>query len=183
MRSALFWAAALRRLGKHRSRKRRKTRPLNSPTGASVCASRRPGANVWACRATPVWDRVLQRLAPLPVEDGVYVLHEGVQDMWTKWNFEHPALTGVYGWLPGDGVDLRPCGHGGQSLHGVALRDLWGWDFPDARDVRRPARRAGEAVDFLLHPRPASPSATTASRRAARSPTSPATAACSTPSR
>jgi len=44
---------------------------------------------------------------PLPAEDGVYVLHEGVREMWTKWNWEHPALTGVFGILPGDGVN-RP---------------------------------------------------------------------------
>ncbi|MBA7572803.1 hypothetical protein ES708_14589 [subsurface metagenome] len=50
---------------------------------------------------------VLQNLAPLPVENDLYVLHEGVQNMWTKYNYEHPALIGTYGMLPGDGVDVE----------------------------------------------------------------------------
>ena len=50
---------------------------------------------------------VMKDLAPLPVEDNLYVLHEGVKDMWTKYNYEHPALIGTYGMLPGDGVDME----------------------------------------------------------------------------
>ena len=51
------------------------------------------------------WDEVLAKLASLPIEDGVYITHEGIPNMWTKYTFEHPALTGVLGMLPGDGVD------------------------------------------------------------------------------
>ena len=40
----------------------------------------------------PAWDGVLKDLAPLPVQDGCYALYEGIEDMWTKWNWEHPAL-------------------------------------------------------------------------------------------
>src|SRR5690349_20908557 len=36
------------------------------------------------------WNTVLNGLSPLPKEGGVYVLHEGIRDMWTKFNFEHP---------------------------------------------------------------------------------------------
>ena len=49
------------------------------------------------------WKEVLEKMAPLPVEDDVYVTYEGIPDMWTKYTFEHPALTGVFGMLPGDG--------------------------------------------------------------------------------
>lgn len=34
----------------------------------------------------PAWDDVLENLAPLPVEDGRYVLCEEVKDIWTTWN-------------------------------------------------------------------------------------------------
>jgi hypothetical protein len=99
----------------------------------------------------PEWQKVLNGLAPLPVQDGLYVLHEGVQDMWTRWNFEHPALTAVFGLLPGDGVD-KPTME--RTLDKVSttwnFNRTWGWDFPM---LAMCAARLGEpdrAVDFLL---------------------------------
>lgn len=101
----------------------------------------------------PKWDEVLKGLSPLPVQDGLYVLHEGVADMWTKFNFEHPALTGVFGMLPGDGVDQATMR---RTLDKVSTTwnfdHTWGWDFPM---LAMCAARLGEserAVDFLLHP-------------------------------
>ena len=52
------------------------------------------------------WDEVLKKLSPLPQEDGLYVTHEKIDSMWTKFNSEHPALTGIYWILSGDGMDL-----------------------------------------------------------------------------
>lgn len=97
------------------------------------------------------WDRVLQGLAPLPVENGLYVLHEGVSDMWTRWNFEHPALIGVRGWLPGDGTDPTVA----KATLDKVWKDwqwarCWGWDFPM---LAMAAARNGEpkmAVDALM---------------------------------
>lgn len=101
------------------------------------------------------WDKVLDGLSPLPVQDGVYVLHEGVKDMWTQWTFEHPALTGVFGMLPGDGVDRETMR---RTLDKVwdkwDFNRTWGWDFPM---LAMCAARLGEpdrALDFLLHPSP-----------------------------
>ncbi len=102
----------------------------------------------------PHWDQVLAGLAPLPVEGGVYVTYEGIPDMWTKYTRGHPALTGAFGWLPGDGVDpavMRA------TLDRVMStwqwrNDVWGWDYPMlamcAARLRQPAR----AVDLLLTP-------------------------------
>lgn len=101
------------------------------------------------------WDNVLRGLAPLPVEDGVYVLHEGVKDMWTKWNFEHPALTGTFGMLPGDGVDRPTMKRTLARVHETwNFGHVWGWDLPM---LAMCAARLGEqdrAIDFLLHPAP-----------------------------
>ena len=55
-------------------------------------------------RRTKEWKDVLEKLAPLPTRNGYYVTHGLMDDMWENYNYEHPALTGVYGWLPGDGV-------------------------------------------------------------------------------
>ena len=53
------------------------------------------------------WDDILGNMAPLPVQDSLYVTYEGIGDMWSRYNFEHPALAGIYGMLPGIGVDLE----------------------------------------------------------------------------
>lgn len=103
----------------------------------------------------PKWRKVLEGLSPLPQQQGVYVTHEGIQDMWTKFNFEHPALTGVYGMLPGDGVDKN-----------VFIRTLdqvvatwnfdrtWGWDFPMVAMAAARSGNAKLAIDMLLHSSP-----------------------------
>ena len=99
----------------------------------------------------PEWEKVLSGLSPLPTQDGVYVLHEGVQDMWTKFNFEHPALTGAYGMLPGDGVDPATMRRTLDKVRATwNFERVWGWDFPM---LAMCAARLGEpdrTIDFLL---------------------------------
>lgn len=49
------------------------------------------------------WAKVTEALAPLPVENGLYTVYEGIEiDFWTDSVFtnSHPALVGLYGWLP-----------------------------------------------------------------------------------
>ncbi|MBO7467306.1 MAG: hypothetical protein J6T94_06480 [Bacteroidaceae bacterium] len=77
------------------------------------------------------WQDVLEKLAPLPVEDSVYVTYEGIPNMWTQYNFEHPGLTGVYGMLPGDGVDTLTFRRTFlKVLDEWQMERVWGWDFP-----------------------------------------------------
>jgi len=99
------------------------------------------------------WDEVLSKLSPLPVSDSVYIVYEGIKDMWTSYAFEHPALTGIYGMLPGDGVDTA-CFK--RTLRKVVLswdfNRTWGWDFPM---LAMAAARTGDpelAVNMLLYP-------------------------------
>jgi hypothetical protein len=114
-------------------------------------------AQLWRERSglppRPEWDAVLKGLAPLPEQDGVYVLYEGVRDMWTRFNFEHPALTGVFGLLPGDGVERETMRLTfDKVLSSWRFDRVWGWDFPM---LAMCAARLGEpdrAVDLLLHP-------------------------------
>ena len=104
-------------------------------------------------KRTKKWKEVLTKMAPLPVADGVYTTYEGIPDMWTKYTYEHPALTGVYGMLPGDGVDMLTFK---RTLDKVSrewqFNRIWGWDFPM---LAMAAARSGEpklAVDMLMHP-------------------------------
>ncbi len=99
------------------------------------------------------WAGVQARLAELPVQDSLYVTYEGIGDMWTKYAFEHPALVGTYGWLPGDGVDLPTFD---RTLDKVVetwnFDHTWGWDFPVLAMAAARSGKPGLALDMLLHP-------------------------------
>jgi hypothetical protein len=102
----------------------------------------------------PHWDEVLDGLAPLPVEDGVYVLYEGVPDMWTEHNTNHPDPVAPFGMLPGDGVDVATMRATTRKVYETwPVTDLYSWDFPL---LAMNAARLGDpvgAVGFLLHER------------------------------
>jgi hypothetical protein len=97
------------------------------------------------------WDRVLANLAPLPTQDGLYLLQDGLTDTYTKWNWEHPALLGALGMQPGDGVDPQTMRRTIQKVMDVWQWDrAWGWDFPMAALC---AARCGEpelAIQALM---------------------------------
>lgn len=99
------------------------------------------------------WTIVFNKLAPLPVENGVYILQEALSETYEKWNFEHPALIGIYGILPGDGVDAVIMRETVQKVFKSWQWDkCWGWDFPM---MAMAAARNGLpelAIDALLHP-------------------------------
>jgi hypothetical protein len=99
----------------------------------------------------PNWDRVLKNLSPLPTQDGVYLMQEGMTDTYTKWNWEHPALLGALGMQPGDGVDADTMRRTARRVRDTWQWDRsWGWDFPMAVMA---AARTGQpelALDFLL---------------------------------
>jgi hypothetical protein len=101
------------------------------------------------------WDEVLKKLSPLPQEDGMYITHENIDSMWTKFTFEHPALIGTLGMLPGDGVDAVCFKKTFEKV--ISTWDFnrtWGWDFPM---MAMAAARIGKpeiAVDMLLQNSP-----------------------------
>ena len=101
------------------------------------------------------WDNVLKKLSPLPVQDSLYVQWENIDSMWTKYNYEHPAMTGVFGMLPGDGMDTVIMQKTLAKVEKVwDFNRVWGWDFPM---VAMDAARLGhpdQAVNMLLYPSP-----------------------------
>ena len=97
------------------------------------------------------WDDVLKKLSPLPQEGEEYITHEKIDSMWTKFAFEHPALIGTFGMLPGDGVDtVRFRNTLEKVISTWDLNRTWGWDFPM---ISMAAARSGNralAVEMLL---------------------------------
>ncbi len=101
------------------------------------------------------WREVEEKLSPLPVEDGVYTTYEGIPDMWSKYTFEHPALIGTLGMLPGDGVDRDTFV---RTLDKVTTSwnfdRVWGWDFPMLAMAAARTGKPDLAIDYLLHASP-----------------------------
>ena len=56
------------------------------------------------------WTTVRSKLADLPIENGTYAVYEDIEsDFWNgpEYTNDHPALVGLYGWLPAtSGVNL-----------------------------------------------------------------------------
>lgn len=97
-------------------------------------------------------DTVYQKLSPYPVEDSLYILYEGIPDMWTQYTFEHPAIIGIYGMLPGDDVDKVILERTfDKILETWNFKRIWGWDFPMLAMTAARLGRPQLAVDLLLH--------------------------------
>ncbi|KAH9912814.1 Six-hairpin glycosidase-like protein [Fomitopsis serialis] len=97
-----------------------------------------------------VWAEVADNLAPLPVENGIE------SGFWTDpaYTNSHPALVGLYGWLPATAnvsVDMAiDTAERVWSTWNVS--NLWGWDFPM---LAMSAARMGnqeKAIEWLLNP-------------------------------
>lgn len=104
-------------------------------------------------QAKEKWATVLNQLAPIPEKDGVYEQWESIDSMWTKYNYEHPAMTGIFGMLPGDGVNKKTMARTFQKvLDSWQFDRCWGWDFPMMAMCAARLDRPKDAVDMLLHP-------------------------------
>lgn len=98
------------------------------------------------------YQNVLDSLSALPVEDGRYVSWENIYHMWTVYNFEHPALIGAYGMLPGDGVDTATMDRTLEKIGQTWTFDhTWGWDFPMLAMCAARLGHPDKAVDYLLN--------------------------------
>ena len=102
----------------------------------------------------PRWQRVLERLSPLPVRDGRYLFAETAPESFSdpRWARDHPSVTGALGMLPGPGRRSAPTMR--RTFDWIwahwSWPDTWGWDYPM---LAMCAARLGEperAVDALL---------------------------------
>ena len=127
-------------------------------------------AQAWRERAgqprNAQWDEVIERLAPPPVEDGLYLPVESMPDFWRTAaseacdgdatgegcdNRDHPSFLMAYGFIGGDRIDpeIMLATLEATEAH-WDIRQTWGWDFPM---VAMTAARLGErekAVDWLF---------------------------------
>ncbi len=100
------------------------------------------------------WADIINRISPLPVQDGIYLCAETATDSYTnpRYMSDHPIVSGVLGFLPdNDMVDRDILS---RSLDTIAARwnwpSTWGWDFPMLAMSAAAAGEKEKAVDFLL---------------------------------
>lgn len=98
------------------------------------------------------WEDVAYHLAPLPVQDGLYIRSPEWTETYTKQTYEHPDPVGICGMLPPTAMVDRDIAHA--SLLKVwecwDKNRIWGWDFPW---IAMCATRTGEremAVEAML---------------------------------
>ena len=104
----------------------------------------------------PKWDEVLQKLSPLPVQDGVYLAAESAPDSYTNPRYitDHPSVLGTLGMLPPtNGLDMQVM----EATFDKIWRDwkwnnTWGWDFPMTAMTAARLGKREQAVNALLMP-------------------------------
>ena len=101
----------------------------------------------------PRWQRVLDRLSPLPVRDGRYLFAETAPESFDdpRWARDHPSVLGAFGMLPGDGVDAPTMRRTFDWIWAHwSWPDTWGWDYPLVAMSAARLGQPGRAVDALL---------------------------------
>lgn len=104
----------------------------------------------------PEWDRVIDNLAPLPQQQGVYLATESTPDCYTTERYltDHPAVLGAYASIPAanhlDTVVMK-------STFDLVWKvwkwdDTWGWDFPLTAMAATRLNMPGKAIDALFMP-------------------------------
>ena len=99
----------------------------------------------------PLWEEVLQHLAPLPVYQGRYLAQEHCPDTYGAYAYDHPSLLFNLSLLGMQGIDKTIME---SSLEGVLkhwkLNELWGWDFPLMAMCAARLGKPELALDLLL---------------------------------
>lgn len=102
------------------------------------------------------WDSVLQRLAPLPVQGGVYLAAESAPDSYTNPRYltDHPSVLGALGMLPASAMlDTAIMRATLDTVWRAWTWDhTWGWDFPMTAMTAARLGQPERAIDALLMP-------------------------------
>jgi hypothetical protein len=99
------------------------------------------------------WDRVLNGLSKLPLEQNKYLFAETATGTYTekKWTDDHPSVTAAFGMLPGPGVDRETMR---RTVHWIQDNwnwpDTWGWDYPMLAMCYARLGEPERAIDALL---------------------------------
>lgn len=101
------------------------------------------------------WKEVAEKMAKLPMTDGLYSSHEACPTTYKDFNKDHPSMLGAFGLINVEGIDKTVMK---KTLEKVLecwdFNSMWGWDF--AMMAMTAARLGCKelAVDILLKDSP-----------------------------
>jgi len=103
----------------------------------------------------PGWQRVIDHLAPLPVQDGVYKGAENVADSYSPssaYTIDHPAVLMALSTLPANNeVDTAVMSRTFDTVQRVWHWDhTWGWDFPMVAMTAARLHKPEAAIEALF---------------------------------
>ncbi|WP_374166628.1 hypothetical protein [Arcticibacter sp. MXS-1] len=100
------------------------------------------------------WDKVLNKLAPLPQLNGVYLATESAPDSYTteRWRTDHPAVLGALGMVPASSkLDKATMQRTFDTVWKTWVWDhTWGWDFPMTAMTAARLGNPSRALDALF---------------------------------
>jgi hypothetical protein len=101
------------------------------------------------------WDKICEKLSPLPQKDGVYLAHENCPDTFERFNFDHPSMIGALGILPGAMADKKVMVDTMDKVFSKwNFGHVWGWDFPMMAMTCTRLNMPEKAIESLLYAAP-----------------------------
>jgi hypothetical protein len=102
------------------------------------------------------WQKVIDRLSPLPVLDSLYLFAETAKDSYDNYPTDHPMVLGLLGFLPPTPDVARSILLKTQKavIDKWKWESCWGWDFPLAAMNAAALGNLESAVGLLLMPSP-----------------------------
>jgi hypothetical protein len=106
------------------------------------------------------WQAVIEKIAPLPKKDGLYIGAESVDDAYSpnsKYIIDHPAVLMASALLPPNGmVDTTVMRNTFDIIKKVwHWEHTWGWDYPTVAMAATRLNKPDEAIDALFRTAPA----------------------------
>lgn len=100
------------------------------------------------------WDEVIEKLSPLPIQDGVYLATESAKDSYTNPEFktDHPSVLGTFGMLPSSKMlDTATMNRTFDLIWKTWKWNItWGWDFPMVAMTATRLGKPEKAIDALM---------------------------------
>jgi protein-glucosylgalactosylhydroxylysine glucosidase len=98
------------------------------------------------------WQKVIDRLSPLPILDSLYLFTETAKDSYANYLTDHPMVLGLLGFLPDDHyVDRNVLLNTQKAVIAQwKWESCWGWDFPLVAMNAAALGDPGLAVEILL---------------------------------
>ncbi|MDE7162276.1 MAG: hypothetical protein K2N65_05935, partial [Anaeroplasmataceae bacterium] len=95
-------------------------------------------------------ENILNNYAPLEINDGCYEAYIGCKDTYTKYNYDHPMVIGMYSFFKSDIVDPEIVKNTlFKILDCWSFEDTWGWDFPMLAMVANRLGKKELAIELL----------------------------------